>query len=446
MSRVIVGLLEKAALTAVTLAVCFMALEFVVFRYILVPDDVLPNVSINGVVRYQPNTRAIFRHPDGTSTRVTINAEGWNSTRAVYRVAKRPGRSRIAVIGDSYVHAKFVNPEDGFPHLVERALRARGQNVEVYRFGMDGAPLSQHLHVLRREVLKYKPDVVVIPLIHNDFDESYRNLSTRYASSFMKLREQNGRIVDVPPAPFQPGLADKLRSFATFRYLYYETNLYLHLKQWISRFYWGGNEDWDPAFVSSAVDIRKIADHQSNRKFARHVLSEIKALSQQHGFKLLLLMDGVREAIYERRPITDFEVGRLNLIARSLADELDLNFVDLHEAFQMDFAVAGQRFEFPYDWHWNAHGNRVVADKIVAALTGEAKPCTRATSSETARLGPEPGARTGTAGLSTGAEATGTRARDAIDDADASDGVTPPVPSRRVRDAQTRITLRSAVR
>jgi hypothetical protein len=28
-------------------------------------------------------------------------------------------------------------------------------------------------------VLSYKPDIVVIPLIHNNFDESYRFLKTR---------------------------------------------------------------------------------------------------------------------------------------------------------------------------------------------------------------------------------------------------------------------------
>jgi hypothetical protein len=48
---------------------------------------VLANVSRNGVVRYQPNTRAIFRHPDGRESLVTINAQGWNSTKPDYALA-----------------------------------------------------------------------------------------------------------------------------------------------------------------------------------------------------------------------------------------------------------------------------------------------------------------------------------------------------------------------
>ena len=76
----------------------------------------------------------------------------------------------------------------GLDEDIERQLRAKGHKAEVYQFGMDGAPLSQYLHVLRREVVKYQPDIVVVPLTHNDFDESYRFLKTRYASSFMKLQ------------------------------------------------------------------------------------------------------------------------------------------------------------------------------------------------------------------------------------------------------------------
>jgi hypothetical protein len=70
--------------------------------------------------------------------------------------------------------------EEGFPEVIEREL-TRAVAAEVLRFGMDGAP-SQYLHVLRREVRTFQPDV-----IHNDFDESYCFLKTRYASSFLKI-------------------------------------------------------------------------------------------------------------------------------------------------------------------------------------------------------------------------------------------------------------------
>jgi hypothetical protein len=95
-------------LAAGSLVTALLFLEFVVFGIVLKPDDVLPNVSVNGVVRYLPNTRAVFRHPDGRETLVTTNARGWNSTKPDYAPAGAAAALRIAVIGDFYVHGSFV--------------------------------------------------------------------------------------------------------------------------------------------------------------------------------------------------------------------------------------------------------------------------------------------------------------------------------------------------
>lgn len=367
------SLAGNLALSAAAAAFTLAILEWVVFGLILKPDDLLENVTINQVVRYKPETAATFRHPDGRETQVTINAEGWNSTHAAYQVSKPPGRTRIAVIGDSYVHGAFVNVAEGFPKRLEKRLSGAGHDVEVFRFGMDGAPLSQYLHVLRREVVMRKPDIVVVPLIHNDFDESYRFLRTRYASSFLKLRQDQttGGIVEVTPADFTPGMADKLRAFNTFRYLYYETGLYLKAKGLVSHLFWGGNEEWRPEFISSAVDIRKIRDHEKNRLFANYVLSEMKRLSQRHGFKLAFVMDGVREAIYQRRPVEEFEVARLNTLAAELTAQHGLPFVDLQGAFRAEYEATGTRLEFAYDWHWNARANDIVAREIARLLASQ---------------------------------------------------------------------------
>jgi len=360
------------ALVAGSLLVCLLVLEFVVFSHILKPDDVLPNVSVDGVVRYMPNTHAAFRHPDGTETLVTINEQGWNSTKRRYAEAKTPGVLRVAVIGDSYVHGSFVNADQGFPEVIERQLQAAGVKAEVLRFGMDGAPLSQYLHVLRREVLAFQPDIVLVQLIHNDFDESYRFLKTRYASSFLKLDvDGKGAVIEIEPADFTPGAADLLREFNTFRYLYYKTNAYLKLKSLVSRFWWGGEEEYKPEFISSAVDIRKIADHASNRFFAGYVLAQMQALGRQHAFKLAFAMDGVREAIYAGRPAEGYAVHKLNAIAADLAAELGLPFLDLQDMFAADHAREGRRFEFAHDWHWNARGNRVAGEAIARFLLAD---------------------------------------------------------------------------
>jgi lysophospholipase L1-like esterase len=352
-----------------SLLVCLLFLEQVVFRYVLKPDDVLRNVSIDGVVRYEPGTRAVFNHPDGTETLVTVNANGWNSTHPAYVKERVPGKLRVAVIGDSYVHGTFVNVGDGFPEVIERELKAAGQNAEVYRFGMDGAPVSQYLHMLRHEVRQYKPDVVVVQLVHNDFDETYRFLQTRYASSFLKIGvDAAGQPVEIPPADFKGGFADKLRALRTFRYLYYKTNAYLTLKSLVSRYYWGGNEEFSQEWVQSAVDIRKIRDHAKNRFFAEYVMRQMQQIAREDGFDLVFAMDGVREAVYSGRDPASYEVGKLNAIAADLTSSLGLPFLDLQQVFRDDFVRHGERFEYSYDWHWNVGGNRLAGEAIARLL------------------------------------------------------------------------------
>jgi hypothetical protein len=364
--------LGNAAVLGGAVLACLAFLEFVVFSFILVPDDVVRNVSVDGVMRYAPGTRAVFRHPDGRQTLVTVNKQGWNSTKPAYALEKRKDVLRIAVVGDSYVHGGFIDVGQAFPEVLERDLKHRGVSAEVYRFGMDGAPLSQYLHVLRREVLKYRPDIVVVPLIHNDFDESYRFLKTRYASSFMKLKTKaDGSVVEILPGEFHSGSADLLRSSRTFRYLYYETGLYLTLKKYVSRFYWGGNEEWSEEFISSAVDIRKIRDHERNRFFAHYTIAAMKKLADREGFKLAFVMDGVREAVYAGKPAADYEVGKLNAIAADVTSQLALPFLDLQQTFAADYARNHKRLEFSYDWHWNVHANRLIGRRLAEFLLSD---------------------------------------------------------------------------
>jgi hypothetical protein len=213
---------------------------------------------------------------------------------------------------------------------------------------------------------------VVVLLIHNDFDESYRFLKTRYASTFLKIGvDDHGRPMEIAPVDFKPGRADFLRRSNAFRYLYYKTGAYLSLKNLVSRLWWGGNEEYAPEFISSGVDIRKISDHAKNRVFARYVLSEMKALSRQDGFKLAFAMDGVREAVYSGNAPGTYEVHKLNVIARELTRELSLPLLDLQDTFAAHYARAGQRFEFPFDWHWNALGNRLAGEAIARLLLSD---------------------------------------------------------------------------
>lgn len=380
MSNKIKALLLNLTLMAGSLLFCFLIFEFVIFKYILKTSDPIPNTSFNKVVRYEPLSKATLYEPDGTSHTVEINQHGWNSSHKVYKDLKPEGTTRIAVIGDSYVQASAVNVREGFAEVVEQELTKNGIKAEVYRFGIDGAPLTQYLHMLRREALQYKPDVVVLQLIHNDFDESYRFLYGRYASSFMKLKLEGNTMREVEPDPYKPGLIDTLKKSRSFRYLYYQTGLALTMRRLINltkgeEEVKGPEKPIEPkhGFIQSAIDVRNITELDKIRRVTDYCFNEFKKLSAQHGFRLLIAMDPVREAIYTGYPASEYEANRLNEMARELSAKHNIEFLDLGLAMRADFKAHNEKFEFPWDWHWNKRGNRIAGKAIADNLKTTSK-------------------------------------------------------------------------
>src|SRR5207245_389234 len=144
-----------------------------------------------------------------------INAQGWNSGIGDYALPRHPGVPRIAVVGDSYVEAFQVAHDRSLGEALVADLAADGRWGEVYRFGISGAPMSQYLYMIEREVVRYRPDWVVVLIVHNDFDESYKFKAGRYTSSFLKLRVEDGRVTgEIPPQPWQPSAIEWLRRTA----------------------------------------------------------------------------------------------------------------------------------------------------------------------------------------------------------------------------------------
>jgi len=211
--------LANLALIAASLVFALLAGELVLFRFIFLPSDVPRNAFTDGVVRHAPQQTGITRLRDEFAAPFAINAQGWNSGVGDYRLARTPGVARIAIVGDSMVEAMQVAATAS---LAEQLGRRLGVAAEVYRFAISGAPLSQYLWMIEREVARYAPDLVVVVLINNDFDESFRFKPGRYTSSFLKLKIADGRVTDeIPPTAYQPPWWDGLRFSATFRYLYY---------------------------------------------------------------------------------------------------------------------------------------------------------------------------------------------------------------------------------
>jgi len=95
---------------------------------------------------------------------VRINNHGFRDHDRTY--SKAADTFRIAVLGNSWTEALQVPLDKTYCSLLERRLENcssfGGKRVEVLNFGVSGYATAQELLLLRSEVRKYRPDIVLV--------------------------------------------------------------------------------------------------------------------------------------------------------------------------------------------------------------------------------------------------------------------------------------------
>jgi lysophospholipase L1-like esterase len=358
-------LASRWLLACLSLLASFVVLEAFVFRVVLPAPDVPVMEMQNDILKYRPNQRGIWRVHDTIAAEFRINAQGYNSSRPTY-IRERDGhKRRIAVIGDSYVAALQVPPEKSFGEVLESELGTDAW--EAYRFGVDGYPLSQYLFLLEHEVASYRPDVVVVNLVHNDFVESFRRRTGRYTRSLMVLRLENGKVLgEIPPEPFRESRLGWVRNLAIVRfYLYRQQLTGSRVATELKRLLYAGGA---PRYEAN-VDVGELdASLGDVTVAAEYLLSRLKQVCDREGFRLVLVIDGVRRAIMSGEPEPDAE--RLNGIVADVAARHGIELVDLQPVFasawQRDHVALG----FRDDGHWNEYCHRLVGEAVARQIAG----------------------------------------------------------------------------
>ena len=293
--------------------------------------------------------------------RYQINSDGWNAIRD-FKGNRDLKVMRIAVIGDSYVEALQVPPEEAMSAVLEKSLLHKF-SLEVYPFGISGASLSQYLATMRYVRNRFNPDLFIINIVHNDFQES---LTRNGQAHFHSVRKSGKGFEEVKPVMYKPSLAKRLfaRS-AVVRYFFLNLNLGFKYNQFV-RILTQGPEDDKKEFEAN-IDVGK-----SNPETIKGVVTYIfeKYLQEVEGDrkKILLVMDSPRSKIYEGVHPKNTRVFEYNKIFSDVCNSLSLYCLDLTEAFWMDFRQNKRWFNSKVDGHWNKYGHSVAANKIETFL------------------------------------------------------------------------------
>lgn len=347
-------------ITVPTVIVVLLFCE-VMFRTILPATDPHPAHDFDEnykLIKFEPYQRGTKRvgFPPEIEASFNINSDGWNAPFDYQK--ERSEKLRIAVIGDSYVAAFEVEPDEAFPHVLDRKLNTNGYDVEVYRFGMSGAPMSQYVVIHQYVLETFKPDLCIISLIHNDF---YLSLYGRGQSIYNRYRyEEDGDITLVAAEPPERNrLRKTLQQSALVRLLYTQMNLR-------GRFLWLRTLFRQDQFdrYDQNVDLSSLNDESLLAEVTDHMFRKFKEQADQHNSDLLLTIDGPRRAIYEDPDPKAAEIYLLNTLAINAAENQGIKIIDLTDLFIEDFAQNRQIFEFHIDNHWNARTHRIVGEML----------------------------------------------------------------------------------
>ncbi len=137
---------------------------FGLFEFLLQITSLLGILPYFNTVVWAPYARCYWTQ-EGFCNSV-LNRYGWHTAR--FRLD--PGSQRIALIGDSYVDAAQVPPDENLGVRLDQLLSAGGGDREVLSLGLSGMGPAQYLEIARYALRHFHPREILVGLyLGNDF-------------------------------------------------------------------------------------------------------------------------------------------------------------------------------------------------------------------------------------------------------------------------------------
>jgi lysophospholipase L1-like esterase len=289
-----------------------------------------------------PNTTGRFAS-FGFDTQVTINSEGFRG-RYVPK-EKQPSKTRVLVLGDSYVWGFGVQDHETFAQEIERLC----PQIETVNFGVSGYGTDQELLLFRDKGQAYHPDIVILVLSGNDYVDNARSKAHVYYYKPAFSLNDNHLVLINQPVPKMNALMRGLAQIAQRSYFLTQFNRSLEA---ISRNR-STSATSDAALPGSNVSVQppRAYPRTTGEAITVRLLRELAAAVHAGGSRFVVV-------------VTEDQGDGSHWLAEAVADSR-ISYVFLEEVFP---PAEHERFHLPKDFHWNTSGHALVARAVTASL------------------------------------------------------------------------------
>ncbi len=278
---------------------------------------------------------------------VTTNALGFRGGDVAS--PKPAGRVRIVAIGDSLTFGWGVNDGETFCSRLAQLVGARfpGRDFDVVNLAVGGYNTRQEVGLLRRNVSRLQPDMVLVGLYSNDIPEAFDDKGAAADNG------QAPRVLHLNPAPTSWMDAHIRKS----RALYLGGRVFKRVSQ---------KGEWGRSGFSMELDLlsgRDSADLDIAWQRVAQQLDELHRMATSNGFSVAVVMLPPREQVKGAYANAQYQTR-----ARAIAERLGFLVVDPLPALAAGASNADTLY-IPYDRnHPSAAGHRVIAQAIFDTL------------------------------------------------------------------------------
>jgi hypothetical protein len=290
---------------------------------------------------------------------ITANSLGFPG--AEVPSAKPPGVLRILTTGDAFTSAEGVDTAQAWPRRLESRLAElrAGHPVEVLNFAVTGYGPNQYARVVREFAPLYRPDLILVELYVNDFED------------VLMSDEQFCRSIDFSgpnPAGLRSVLGiENLRSWIS---LHGVVPLRSKLK---------GEPDPNAVFLRGVSYLERSRKEwwTRGRDELEDRLSQIKSVADGIGARVWIVMVpsaaqvcGPEQLAIFPQPLNLADRERFDLdlpqrLAQDIADRRAMPFVDLRPVLRQATPCAYQQ----RNMHWTVSGHQIVADHLAGKVS-----------------------------------------------------------------------------